>query len=136
MVYRLNETTWLQDAGGGAEIFYFLNWAILTIGSCVCPATLPQYLTSAMLDGALYHPLIVAPSSPLGPFARHPTSACRKASRSGSPASPPTATPLLQMGIISAEATPFIPATPSLTSWKEINMPPFPAPDSFAGCLS
>ena len=32
MVYRLNETTWLQDAGGGAEIFYFLNWAMLTIG--------------------------------------------------------------------------------------------------------
>ena len=31
MVYRLNETTWLQDAGGGAEIFYFLNWAMLTI---------------------------------------------------------------------------------------------------------
>ena len=32
MVYRLNETTWLQDVGGGAEIFYFLNWAMLTIG--------------------------------------------------------------------------------------------------------
>ena len=32
MVYRLNETTWLQDAGGGAKIFYFLNWAMLTIG--------------------------------------------------------------------------------------------------------
>ena len=31
MVYRLNETTWLQDVGGGAEIFYFLNWAMLTI---------------------------------------------------------------------------------------------------------
>ena len=31
MVYRLNETTWLQDAGGGAEIFYFQNWAMLTI---------------------------------------------------------------------------------------------------------
>ena len=28
MVYRLNETTWLQDAGGGAEIFYFQNWAV------------------------------------------------------------------------------------------------------------
>ena len=33
MVYRLNETTWLQDVGGGAEIFYFLNWAMLTIGN-------------------------------------------------------------------------------------------------------
>ena len=31
MVYRLNETTWLQDVGGEAEIFYFLNWAMLTI---------------------------------------------------------------------------------------------------------
>ena len=31
MVYRLNETTWLQDVGGGTEIFYFLNWAMLTI---------------------------------------------------------------------------------------------------------
>ena len=32
MVYRLNETTWLQDAGGGAEIFYILNWAVHIIG--------------------------------------------------------------------------------------------------------
>ena len=32
MVYRLNETTWLQDAGGGAEILHILNWAMLTIG--------------------------------------------------------------------------------------------------------
>ena len=31
MVYRLNETTWLQDAGGGAEILNILNWAMLTI---------------------------------------------------------------------------------------------------------
>ena len=32
MVYRINKTTWLQDVGGGAESFYFLNWAMLTIG--------------------------------------------------------------------------------------------------------
>ena len=36
MVYRLNETTWLQDVGGGAEIFYFLNWAMLTIDLSCC----------------------------------------------------------------------------------------------------
>ena len=35
MVYKLNETTWLQDVGGGAEIFYFLNWAMLTIDNRV-----------------------------------------------------------------------------------------------------
>ena len=33
MVYRLNETTWLQNAGGGAEIFYFQNWAMHIIGN-------------------------------------------------------------------------------------------------------
>ena len=31
MVYRLNQTTWLQDAGRGAEIFYIQNWAMLTM---------------------------------------------------------------------------------------------------------
>ena len=32
MVYRFNETTWQQDAGGGAEILYILNWAMHIIG--------------------------------------------------------------------------------------------------------
>ena len=46
MVYRLNETTWLQDVGGGAEIFYFLNWAMLTI-AIYCSGLLLFHATPA-----------------------------------------------------------------------------------------
>ena len=45
MVYRLNETTWLQDAGGGAEILNILNWAMLTIAEyCAHEYPVPSYL--------------------------------------------------------------------------------------------